>query len=350
MNLDLNILLKNNRVILLYGNIYNGKYSYVKKTLKQYDIIELCYIDFYYGEYEEKIKKLEIKNDLNFLFNMNEKILLIREFEIINVKKIKEIIKKYNNKIILIGSGNCIKNIHQLDILKIKYEDTKNYKIEEKKIYAKNNKIQINDIQNNINLELYENINNIFMKKMKNEDLLNICNNDKILFPLLLHENYKNIIKKNISNKKKYNLIIHNISEVFSKYIRYEHNILNNHKWYLYDILSLFLCNYINELNINNNTFYNLEYTKILTKNSIKSKNTKNYIELFNKINIIHNYDYLLIKYINRILIVNLKYNKENFYINLKKLGYDKKDFIKIIKNTNEYYFIDNISEIKKLL
>lgn len=351
--MNLKELIKKENRIVIYGNIYNGKYTTVIKELGDiYDIIELYYIDFYYNLYEEKLKKLKNVDNFNKLFGGKEKILLIREIEIINIKKINEILKEYNNKMILIGSGDSIKSVNKLNLYKIKYDIKTNYLIENKKKYKEDNKIEIDINNNNINLELYINVNKIFNKKLDYNSIINIYNNEKILFPLLIHENYKTIIKNNISNKKEQNEIIKNVSNRISNYLKYESNILNEHKWYLYDILCLYLCEYINNQVIKeeNDNYYPLEYTKILTKNSIKSKNNKNYREIFKKINIIHNFDYLLLKYINKILILKLKYNSEDFKTYLNEYGYNDKDYIKIIKNTNEYYFISDMKHIKNLI
>lgn len=348
-------IIREKKRVLIYGNIYNGKYTNVKTELKnEYDIIELCYIDFYYGKIESKLEKLKNKNSLSFFLNTKEKIIIIKEIEIINSKIVNDILKEYDNKIILIGSGDCIKNVNNYDIYKIKTTNSINYEIEKKKDYLKEKKIKIEENKNNINLELYQNINYIFNKKLNNKDIINMYNDEKILFPLLIHENYKNIIKEKSRNKKEMIDMILEISNIYTNFIKYENNMLVNHKWYLNDLISIYLCKYINELVLSRyeetKEIYKLNYTRILTKNSIKSKNLKNYIEIFQKIKIIHNFDYLLIKYINKILIVNLKYNKELCKEQLEKLGYDKKDILKIIKNTNEYYFINEMKSIKKLI
>lgn len=345
-------LLKEKGRIIIYGNIYNGKYTYIKELLKNsYDIVELCYIDFYYNMYEEKLNKMK-GNNFSMLFNNKEKIILIREIEIINSKKIKELLKKYKNKFVLIGSGECIKNINNLDLYKVRFEDNINYEKKKNSEYIEENKLKIENNNNIIDLELYININNMFYKEMSNMEIINMYNNERILFPLLLHENYKKIIKKNIKSKKEQNKYIKEISEIFNNYIKYEHDILNNHKWFLYDTLCLYLCKNMNSILEKNDKrkYIELEYTRILTKNSIKSKNVKNYVDIFKKINIIHNFDYLLIKYINKILIVNLKYDIKRFKEELNNYGYNEKDFLKIIKNTNEYYFINNMKNIKKLI
>lgn len=353
MNINIKKILNENNQVFVYGNIYNGKYTYIKDKLKdEYDLIELCYIDFYYNNYESKLERLKTKNSLSFFYNTKEKIILIREVEIISSKIISNIMKIYKNKIILIGSGDCIKNNY--DIYKIKIENKENYEKIKKNKYLKEKNIKIIENDNNIDLELYKNINYIFNKKMNNIDIINVYNDEKILFPLLIHENYKNIIKKKSNNKKDIIDLILKISNIYTKFIKYENNMLVNHKWYLNDIIALYLCKYINKNVLEKyeeiEEIYKLNYTRILTKNSIKSFNLKNYIEIFQKIKIIHNFDYLLIKYINKSLIVNLKYNKKLFKKEMDILGYHKKDLLKIIKNSNEYYFINNIKELKKMI
>lgn len=354
MNIDIKNLVKIHNRLIIYGNVYNGKYTIVKETLREeYDLVELNYIDFYYNNYELKLEKLNNKNSLSFFINTKEKVILIREIEVINSKIINEILKKYKNKVVLIGSGDCIKNINNYTIHKIKTENKKNYEIIKKNKYLEEKNIKIYENHNNINLELYRNINYIFNKKLNDRDIINIYNDEKILFPLLIHENYKKIIMEKSKNKKEIIELIYEISNIYNKFIKYENNILINHKWYLNDIISLYLCKYINTKIIEkyeeNEEIYSLNYTRILTKNSIKSKNLKNFIDIFQKIKIVHNFDYLLIKYINKILIIYLKYNIQEYRNEIEKLGYEKNDILKIIKNSNEYYFINDIKNLKKI-
>ena len=76
----------------------------------------------------------------------------------------------------------------------------------------------------------------------------------------------------------------------------------------------------------------------------------KNYIDIFNKITPIHDFDYTFIKFLNKILLIYLTNDEDNYNKYLLELGYNKKDFSKIIRNTNEYYYINNINKIKKLI
>ena len=76
----------------------------------------------------------------------------------------------------------------------------------------------------------------------------------------------------------------------------------------------------------------------------------KNYIDIFNKITPILYFDYTFIKFLNKILLIYLTNDEDNYNKYLLELGYNKKDFSKIIRNTNEYYYINNINKIKKLI
>jgi len=364
--MDILNILKNNKLIFIYGNIYSGKFNYLEKQLKEtHSLYEYNYLDFYYkNDWEKELEYILNSND-NFFFKSKPKILIIKEVEVISFKKIKTILKilglkknkiKVDINVILIGSGKCIKQKKDYFFFKIIEYNNKNYENLKKIEYMKKNNFNQETYKhNNFNMELYDNVKNIFFNNLNIENFNNIYNNYKILLPLLIHENYKIFLKKNIKNKKNLKNCIIKISEniLFSEQI--DEYIFNKHKWNLQKLCSIISCQYISHI-INDyklktkRTDIKIEYTKILTKNSRKSSNTKNYIDIFNKVKPIHNFDYTFIKFINKILLIHLTNNKDNYTKHLLKLGYNKQDYLKIIRNTNEYYYINNISEIKKLI
>jgi hypothetical protein len=346
-------ILNNNNLILIYGDVYSGKYNQLKDQLQDdYSIYEYNYLDFYYNnDWNKKLEYiLNIKS--NFFFKDKPKILIIREVEIISLKKIKTILKilglkknkiKIDIKIILIGSGKCIKQKKDYSFFKIIEYNDKNYEFIKKMDFIKKNNFNKNVYKhNNFNIELYDNIKKVFFNNLNIINFYDIYHNYKILLPLLIHENYKNFLKKNIKNQKNLKNCIMEISDniLFSEQI--DEYIFNKHKWNLQNLYSIISCQYISYI-IHN---YGLK-TK---KTDRKSSNTKNYIDIFNKVKPIHNFDYTFIKFINKILLIHLTNNKDNYTKYLLKLGYNKQDYIKIIRNTNEYYYIDNLTEIKKLI
>tara|TARA_B110001454_G_scaffold218174_2_gene245461 strand:+ start:431 stop:1522 length:1092 start_codon:yes stop_codon:yes gene_type:complete len=358
-------ILNNNNLIFLYGSVYSGKYNLFKDLYNLYSIYEYNYLDFYYNNDWNKKLEYILTTTSNFFFKDKPKLLIIREVEIISFKKIKTVLKilglkknKITNdiKIILIGSGKCIKQKKDYDFFKlIEYNDC-NYEYLKKMKYLKKNNFNQNAYKhNNFNIELYDNVKKVFFNNLVIENFYDIYHNYKILLPLLIHENYKNILKKNIKSQKNLKKCILKISDniLFSEQI--DEYIFNRHKWNLQKIYSIISCQYIsyivNDFKLKTKrTDIKIEYTKILTKNSTKSSNMRNYINIFNKIMVIHNFDYTLIKFINKILLIHLTNNKVNYEKQLLNLGYIKNDFLKIIRNTNEYFYINNLDEIKKLI
>ena len=363
--MDIIKILNNNNLIFIYGSVYSGKYHIFKDLYDLYSIYEYNYLDFFYNNDWNKKLEYILNNKSNFFFKDKPKLLIIREVEIISFKKIKTILKilglKKNKitsdiKIILIGSGKCIKQKKDFSFFKIIEYNDSNYEYLKKMEYLKQNNFNQSAYKhNNFNIELYDNVKKVFFNNLDIKNFYDIYHNYKILLPLLIHENYKNVLKKNIKNQKNLKKCILKISDniLFSEQI--DEYIFNRHKWNLQKIYSIISCQYISYI-INDfklktkKTDIKIEYTKILTKNSTKSSNMRNYINIFNKIMIIHNFDYTLIKFINKILLIHLTNNKVNYEKNLLILGYIKNDFLKIIRNTNEYYYINNIDEIKKLI
>ena len=364
--MDIINILKNNNLIFIYGDVYSGKFKQLNEQLQDiYSIYEYDYLDFYYNNDWNKKLEYILNNTPNFFYKNKPKILIIKEVEIISFKKIKTILKilglkknkiKMDINIILIGSGKCIKQKKDFSFFKIiKYND-KNYEYLKKMNFLKKNNFNQNVYKhNNFNIELYDNVKKVFCDNLNITNFYDIYHNYKILLPLLIHENYKKFLKKNIKNQKNIKNCIMEISDniLFSEQI--DEYIFNKHKWNLQNLYSIISCQYISYIIHNyklktKKTDIKIEYTKILTKNSTKSSNMKNYIDIFNKIKPIHNFDYTFIKFINKILLIHLTNNKDNYTEHLLKLGYNKQDYLKIIRNTNEYYYINNINEIKKLI
>jgi len=358
-------ILKENNLIFIYGDVYSGKYEQVKKLQNKYSIYEYSYLDFYYNyDWNKKLEYI-FNTTTNFFCKEKPKILIIKEIEIISFRKIKNILKilglkknkiKMDINIILIGSGKCIKQKKDYFFFKqIEYKDQNYEYIKKMNFFKKNNFNQEIYKHNNFNVELYDNVKKVFFNNLNITNFYDIYNNYKILLPLLIHENYKNFLKNNIKNQKNLKDCILKISNILLFSEQIDEFIFNKHRWNLQNLYSIISCQYISYI-INDyklktkKTDIKIEYTKILTKNSTKSSNMKNYIDIFNKIKLIHNFDYTFIKFINKILLIHLTNNKDNYNDNLMILGYNKNDYLKIIRNTNEYYYINKIDEFKKLI
>jgi hypothetical protein len=409
-----NIDNEDKKVLFVYGEIGTGKSNFIEDNLKEdYKINTFTYIDFLYGKNIAKVIT-QTNNTNNVFFMMSQKrkpIILIKEVEFIKTKTIKNILKELNVKnikknqnrikipIILVGSGQCIKtkkDLHDIcEIIEFKKQDINiqrivnknNIVIDEKineyiinksngnynkinmiinfiKNYAnKNNKIiyknvkKILELINNIeyNTELYDNVKELLTNEIKINDIFNYFYLEKILLPLLIHENYKTYILKNI-NKEDINVCIREISINLMKCDIINEFIFNNHIWNIQDLFAIQNCQYTSYLI---NTKFStkikkikpmLDYTKILTKNSVLFMNFKQYKTIIHTINYEHNYDKTLIEFINKNIIINLTNNIKIGKKYLEEYGFDKKDLLKIIKFSNECYFLNRSNDIKKTI
>ena len=409
------------KVLFIYGDIGTGKFNFLKENLdKTYKINSFTYIDFLYNkQIAETIKRINNYNNVFFMMTkQNKPIIVVKEMEFIKTKTIKNILKDLNVKnikknpnkikvpIILIGSGKCIKTIKDLtDVCKIvKYEkdeptkiveniDTllknegieveqeikdyltskcdnynkikmiiyfvKNYIKKDKPIKYSSVKKILSLLTNNIdyNTELYENVKEILTNEIKVEDIFNFYYLEKILLPLLIHENYKSYTKKNIKKQKDLKKCIRLIADNLMKGDMINEFIFQNHVWNIQDLYAIMNCQYTSYImnkkfqTKKKKTLLKLDYTKILTKNSILFLNFKQYKTILHKVKYTHNFDRTVIEFLNKNLIIYLLNNTYYGSEHLEKLGFDKKkDLLKIIKFSNECYFMNNDTEYKKTI
>jgi hypothetical protein len=396
-NLDTN----QKKILFVYGDIGSGKYYYLKTNLKKYEIRTFNYIDFYSSKDIVKvILNINNFNNLNYMINGNKKpIIIIKEIEFIKSSYIKNILKllnikknknqKINVPIILIGSGKCIKKIKDLkdscDIIKfeINKKEIKNYikkkfkKIPIKNMYIKNNYNQnkinliydfLNNNKKNIhnidiliknldyNIELYDNVKELLVKKKNIKDVLKYYHLEKILLPLLIHENYRTFILKNIKKKEDQPKCIKLIANNLMKSDMINEYIFNNHVWNIQDLFAILNCQYTSYIintkfeNKSKITIPKLNYTKILTKNSMIFSNFNQYKILLHKIKYIHNFDQILIEYLNKNLLIFLLNNTYYGLEYLNKLNLDNKDLLKIIKFSKIYHISEDNLKNKSII
>ena len=388
---------------------------------KTYKINSFTYIDFLYSKkIAETIKRINNFNNVLFMMTkQNKPIIVVKEMEFIKTKTIKNILKDLNVKnikknpnkikvpIILLGSGKCIKTIKDLtDVCKIvKYEKDEQTEIErtvdeilsnenievEQEVkdyiiskcdnynkikmiidFIKNYKTKSSNIIkyssvkkilglliNNIdyNTELYENVKEILTNPVAVEDIFNFYYLEKILLPLLIHENYKTYITKNIKKQKDLKKCIRMIADNLMKGDIINEFIFQNHIWNIQDLYAILNCQYTSYLmnkkfaTKKKKTLLKLNYTKILTKNSILFLNFKQYKTILHKVNYTHNFDRTIIEFLNKNLLIYLINNTYYGNEHLGKLAFDKKkDLLKIIKFSNECYFMNSDTELKKTI
>ena len=384
---------------------------------ESYNFNEFTYIDFLYGKkITTTIKNVNNFNNVFFMMTKKKKpIIIIKEVEFIKTKIIKNILKELNVKnikknknkinvpIILIGSGQCIKTKKDLSdvckVVKFEKEDqevitqniekileendigtekaVKDYIIKNCDNYNKINLI-INFIKNyktkrsnvikfksvkkileilvsniNYNTELYDNVKEILTNEIQIKDIFNFYYLEKILLPLLIHENYKNYIVRNIKSKKDVHSCIKMVADNLMKGDIINEFIFNNHIWNIQDLFAILNCQHTSY--IMNHSFKTkstkkliaLNYTKILTKNSILFLNFKQYKTILHNVREQHNFDKTLIQYINKNLLIHLINNPCHGKKHLANYGFIDKDLLKIIKFSDECYFMNNDTELK---
>lgn len=349
--------IEENKITAIFGNVGIGKYTYIKNYLKsKYMIHTFDMIDFVGSKNMVKvITKLNSFKDVMFMLTKQKKpIIIIKDGEAI-MKQINILLKKLNVKrvplnipILILASGSCIK--FESDMSKycevIKFENDNN---------NMNNKKGINMIETtlynpvNVESELYNNVLSIFKDNIHHSKIEDVFIMEKILLPLMIHENYKEYINKNVKkiNRSK---CINECSKFLMECDIINEYIFNNHVWDIQKIYAQILCNIskIIAKYAKSKDDIKLKYTKILTKNSMRYMFNKQYKNLLENVKYIHNFDKTYMEYKNKNLVNQLLTDKKNGYEQMKKYGLNKKDIMGIIKITNEFYYIDNYTTIKK--
>ena len=342
-------------VLLLNGPSNSGKSTYLKNLLEEdYDIKIFNYIDFFTDDKKVMKTILQMNNCNNLMFSLMKKkspLVIIREVDLIKEKTLKEILTELNIKkkksvktslkipIILIGSGNCTK------IQKTPAKMCVMVKFENK------------DIEQKSNTELYKNVKSIFSKYTVYKTCQNYYNLEKILLPLMLHENYKKYILANVTDNDKRFEIIKKISKVELETNELNEFIFNNHAWGLQNIFVILNCHNIshilnNEYNIQSTTDINLDYTKLLIKSSKIYNNFIRYKKLLSIIKFTHNFDKMLVENMFKNITLSLMFdkNKTPTYKKMKNINLTVKDVTKIISFTNAIQLMDDKKEVDKII
>ena len=192
----------------------------------------------------------------------------------------------------------------------------------------------------NIDIGLFESTEKILNNYLDYETIIKLYESEKVLLPLMIHENY---LKKMLSSKvnNKLNNIIYNIvkiSDSISRGDNIETSIYTDQNWYLQTIHGFYTCLNTsfwinkqdnvktiesNKLNINN-----IKFSADLNKTSLKNINRKNILNLSKIINNKSNQEILMLNKICNYFIEN---NQEKKLID-KLNGYNKDITIKEIE------------------
>lgn len=198
--------------------------------------------------------------------------------------------------------------------------------------------------EKNINIGLFESTNKILNNYLDYETIIKYYETEKVLLPLMIHENYsKRILSK---SKILWNNII-NISESLSHGDNIETSIYTDQNWYLQNIHGFYTCvktsywinKNITNYKISNN---NIKFSLDLNKTSLKNINRKNILNLSKIINNKSNLEILMLNKMCNFFIEN---NRESELIKILN-GYNQDITIKEIELCLK---IDKTTEFNKL-
>jgi replication factor C subunit 1 len=204
--------------------------------------------------------------------------------------------------------------------------------------------------EKNIDLGLFESTEKIINNYLDYEYIMRLYESEKVLLPLMIHENYLKKIPK-VSNNSKDNLIynIVKITDSISRGDNIETSIYTDQNWYLQNIHGFFSClntsfwinNSKSGINYNILEDKDIKFSADLNKTSLKNINRKNIINLSKIINNKSNQEILILnKICNSLINTN-----ENELIKILQ-GYNKDINIKDIELCLK---IDKTTEYKTL-
>ena len=198
--------------------------------------------------------------------------------------------------------------------------------------------------EKNINIGLFDSTSKILNNYLDYETTIKYYESEKVLLPLMIHENY---LKKILYKSKDLWTNIINISDSLSYGDNIETSIYTDQNWYLQNIHGFFTCyNTSYWINKNNNNYKlnndKLKFSLDLNKTSLKNINRKNILNLSK---IINNKSNLEILMLNRICNNFIENNKEEELIKILN-GYGKEVSIKEIELCLK---IDKTIEFNKL-
>jgi len=203
-----------------------------------------------------------------------------------------------------------------------------------------------NSKKKNIDIGLFDATNNILNDYLDYNTILKLYENEKVLLPLMIQENYINkVLNKSTDD---WNDVLSNlvkISDSISIGDNIETNIYTDQNWYLQNIHVFYTCinsSYLINCYNKNNKINKSNFSSDLNKTSLKNINRKN---ITNFLNIIPNKSIYEILMLNRICNNFINNNNEKYIIDLLS-SYNKDITIKEIELSLK---IDKTSDFKLL-
>jgi len=192
-------------------------------------------------------------------------------------------------------------------------------------------------IKKDVDIQIFEATHNILNKKLSPDEILNYYDNDRLLLPMMLHENYiQSIYNRDISEEEKFKKVLECADALMENDI-YQTAIYENQNWEIADTMALKYCLKINEIG---------QMKKFAAKND-----KINYTVLLNKISFYHT-NKKLINTLSGKLDVNLSFDdmyflSENIAYHIFNKNGNKKKLKEIMKQYN--LTVDNIDLLLRI-
>jgi replication factor C subunit 1 len=174
--------------------------------------------------------------------------------------------------------------------------------------------------EKNIDIGLFDATSKILNNYLDNDTILKLYESEKVLLPLMIHENYiKKILNKCLDDWDDVLFNLVKISDSISRGDNIETSIYTDQNWYLQNIHGFYTClnssYWINKSNKNNKIDLNkIKFSSDLNKTSLKNINRKNITNLLKVIPNKSIYEILILNRICNSLILN---NNDNYIIEL---------------------------------
>jgi len=234
-------------------------------------------------------------------------------------------------------------------------------------IHVDENKLITSDIINmflkssrekNINIGLFNATKTILNNNLNYENIMELYEIEKVLQPLMIHENYyKRLLSNNSNNLKNTLDNLSKISDLLSIGDNIETSIYTDQNWYLQKIHGFYTCIFVSYIiNKFNNSYQlkcnNINFSSDLNKTSLKNINKKN---INNLIKIIENKTNLEILMLNKLCNHLINTNNENILLNkLRKYdnNIDRKDIELCLKidKSNDFNILTLKKKISKFI
>jgi len=199
------------------------------------------------------------------------------------------------------------------------------------------NNLIYNSREKNLTIGLFDSTMQLLNNYLDYESIIKLYESEKVLLPLMIHENYLKKILYTKNNNKNYIDHIIKVSDSLSLGDNIETSIYTDQNWYLQNIHGFYTClntsYWINKYNDYNINIDDIKFSSDLNKTSLKNINRKNINNLFKIINY---------KSIQEILMLNRICNK--FIQNSQD-----NDLIDILNNYNKNLSIKDIELCLKI-